>query len=194
MSALIFATRNPGKARELEVMLAGTKVVTLDAFPDLVMPEETGATFMDNARIKAHAVAEVADGQPVLADDSGLEVDALDGAPGVRSARWVEGTDDDRNRALLAALRAVPAQGRDARFRCAMCLVAGERMIETQGECEGRIAMSPAGGGGFGYDPVFVLPDGRRMSELSRDEKNRVSHRGTALSTMLPALLDVLKD
>jgi len=129
----------------------------------------------------------------VLADDSGLAVDALGGAPGVRSARYAPGSDADRIAKLLAALAAVPDERRTARFVCAMVLAApGADPIAREGTCEGRIGRDPRGDRGFGYDPVFVLADGRTMAELELAEKNRVSHRGRALEAMLPDLRELL--
>lgn len=170
-------------------MLDGVDVETLADHPDLVMPPETGATFEENARLKAEHAARAL-GLPALADDSGLEVDALGGAPGVRSARYAPGTDADRVRKLLAALDGVPEGDRTARFRCAMAFAAdGMPTAITHGGCEGRIAVAPRGAGGFGYDPVFVLAlDHRTMAELPADEKNARSHRSAALTGMRPVL------
>lgn len=179
--ALVLATRNAGKTREVRALLAGVEVLTLDDRP-IEMPEETGETFEENAILKAEHASWVL-GLPVLADDSGLEVDALGGAPGVRSARYAEGTDEDRYRKLLAALE--PAEDRSARFVCVMALARpGAATIVTRGTCEGTIARAPRGDGGFGYDPVFLVDGARTMAELSQAEKNAISHRGAALRAM----------
>ncbi|MBW7957621.1 MAG: XTP/dITP diphosphatase [Deltaproteobacteria bacterium] len=183
---LVIATRNRGKAAEIAGLLEGTgvEVVTLNEYPSLVLPPETGDSFRENALIKARFVAE-ATGLPALSDDSGLEVDALSGAPGVFSARYAgEGaTDADNYVKLLAALEGVPEGKRTARFRCAAAFVEpgkGEEVFE--GEFEGEISTEPRGSGGFGYDPVFVVPGrGLTVAELPPGEKDRISHRAKAL-------------
>jgi len=192
---LLLATHNQGKRREWRALLDGLDV-------ELLLPddlglhddvEETGETYTENALIKARALA-AASGLPTLADDSGLEVDALDGAPGVRSARYHLGTDEVRYRALLKALVGVPEEKRGARFRCIAALVIpgeGDAACEftTEGVCEGVIGFAPAGEEGFGYDPVFYLPDrGRTMAELPAEEKNCISHRARAAQAMHPIL------
>jgi len=154
------------------------------AGPDL--PEE-GTTFEENAVKKAQAVARYT-GLWALADDSGLEVDALPGELGVRSSRW-EGVDtpyEVKNARLLARLRGVPPEGRRARYRCVVALASpGGRVLTAEGVCEGRIAMEPRGHYGFGYDPIFYLPEyGRTMAELRPEEKNRLSHRARALAAL----------
>lgn len=192
---LLLATHNRGKRREWRALLDGLDV-------ELLLPddlgltddvEETGETYVENALIKARTLAS-ASGLPTLADDSGLEVDALDGAPGVRSARYKLGTDEVRYRALLTALEGVLDAERGARFRCLAALVipgeAGSaREFITEGVCEGVISLVPKGGGGFGYDPVFYVPDhGCSMAEIPTDEKNRISHRARASQAMRPIL------
>jgi len=195
--ALVIGTRNRGKFREIAAVLAplGLDLRSLDAFPDVGEVPETGRTFEENARAKALAYAE-ATGLWTLADDSGLEVDALDGAPGVLSARWGGAAGDDarNNRALLAALAGHPRERWTARFRCVMVLAEPGRVLATtEGACEGLITDRPAGSNGFGYDPIFYLPErGCTMAELAPEEKNRISHRGRALEAMkrhLAALL-----
>lgn len=185
---LIAATSNAGKAREIQRALPMVEVQTLADHPDLHMPDEIGATFLENARIKASFVADALRADAVLADDSGLEVRALDGAPGIRSARWAPGTDRDRSLALLQAISHVPKSERQARFVCAMTFCGFGSPVGVEGVCEGRITREPRGEGGFGYDPIFELPDGRTLAELSAEEKNSVSHRGRALSKILPLL------
>lgn len=186
--SLLIATGNPGKVREIRGALARAGVRLLDlgdvfgSRPD--EPEETGEGFLANAGIKALHY-EAATGLPALAEDSGLEVDALDGGPGVRSSRWL-GVDTpyaEKNRHLLEVLAADPARGRGARYRSAVAVaVAGRIVFRSTGTVEGAIATAPRGSGGFGYDPVFLVPEfGRTMAELSLEEKERISHRGRAL-------------
>ena len=192
---LLFATTNPHKLNEVKAIMspAGVDVVGLDEVADaLPEPVEDGETFADNARIKTTHYAR-ATGRWCLAEDSGLEVDALGGEPGVRSARYAGtgSTRRDRDRAnnekLLAGLAGVPAERRAARFVCAMCLAdpRGEIVAETRGTLEGVIADRPAGTNGFGYDPLLHLPaDGCTCAELSPMEKNARSHRGQAARAM----------
>lgn len=182
---LFFASGNPGKAKELRALLPGVEVLTLAEQP-LDMPEETGSTFEANAMLKAEA-ASAALGIPALADDSGLAVDALGGRPGVRSARYAPGSDADRYRKLLSEMEG--QADRNARFVCALALAVPGAATETvRGTCEGRIGTEASGHEGFGYDPVFYLEDGRSMAQLSKPEKNAISHRGEALRAMLPRL------
>lgn len=149
--------------------------------PDIPDVEEDGETFAANALKKARTYC-AASGKPVLAEDSGLAVDALGGAPGVHSARWAPGSDLDRVHALLARLEGVPDAERTARYVSVIALVAPDgRERLFRGALEGRIAAAPRGTNGFGYDPVFLLPDGRTAAELTREQKNAVSHRGQAL-------------
>jgi XTP/dITP diphosphohydrolase len=189
--SLIVATSNAGKLREIAELLADLPLAVVGMAQRWggVAPRipETGDTFEENACRKAQWVFERT-GEWTLADDSGLEVDALDGAPGVRSARYAgaEATDAENNRRLLAQLRDVPAEERTARFRCVMALVDGRGAVLTvAGQCAGRIATAPAGSGGFGYDPLFV-PDGysRTFAELGAATKNTMSHRARALEDL----------
>jgi XTP/dITP diphosphohydrolase len=187
---IVLATRNKGKIAELGAMLAlhGVEVVGLEAFPEVGEVVEDGDTFEENARKKARAVAE-ATGLVAVADDSGLEVDALGGAPGVHSARYAGpgATDAANNAKLLAALAGVPEADRTCRFRCVMLARTPQgRELSAHGAWEGRVAGAPAGEGGFGYDPLFIdLASGRRAAEMAREEKNAVSHRGRALRALL---------
>jgi XTP/dITP diphosphohydrolase len=184
---LVLATRNRGKVRELEALLADlpVRVRTLDDYPDVPVLPEVGRTFAQNATGKAVAVAR-ATGQVALADDSGLEVDALGGAPGVDSATFLgpRASDDDRNRWVLARLRGLAEGLRTARYRAVIAIAAPGGTVRTfEGTCEGRIADAPRGEGGFGYDPIFVVPAyGRTMAELPPEVKNRISHRAKALA------------
>jgi len=184
---LLVATSNPHKVAELRGLLAaaGWEVVALDAVPAIPEPVEDAETFAGNARIKAVAYASGA-GMPALADDSGICIDALGGAPGVRSARFSgEGATDASNRALLLEkLAGVPADQRTARFRCVIALArGGEVLAHFSGSVEGAIIAGEKGEGGFGYDPLFV-PAGftETFAELSAETKNRLSHRGRALA------------
>jgi XTP/dITP diphosphohydrolase len=194
---LLVATGNRGKAAEAAAILgeaagARLEVLTLADFPGLPSPAETGATFLENARIKARAGA-AGSGLPTIGEDSGLVVDALGGAPGVLSARYAEGGDRDRWEKLLRELAGVPERRRTARFVCAAALALPDGREEaTEGTCEGAIATAPRGEGGFGYDPVFLLPDGRTMAELGPGEKNAISHRGRALRRLAPVVVRLL--
>lgn len=192
--ALVLATTNSGKLAELRALLPeGVGVASL-AEIGLPAPEETGSTHAENARIKALAAA-AATGTLALADDSGLAVAALGGAPGVHSARFAgsHASDDANRAALLAALSSTKEDERAARFHCVVVLARpGLVLAEAHGRCEGRIAHAPSGRYGFGYDPLFVLPDGRRMAELPSAEKNRISHRALAYRRLRPVLLHQL--
>lgn len=198
MSTVVLATTNRGKVREFKAVLARhpafaswTLTTPGDLGIDIPPIEETGATFAENALLKARAVAKAVN-LPALADDSGLCVDALDGAPGLHSARWAGPNADDKERTalLLARLAAVPAARRSARFVCALALVrpSGE-VLAVSGACEGVIAAAPHGTDGFGYDPVFLLPVlNRTMAQLSPAEKNTLSHRAQAVTRLAEAL------
>ena len=187
MQSLLIATRNPGKVKEIESILAdsGWTFSSLQTFPDIETPAETGATYAENAILKARFYA-LATGMCALADDSGLEVEALAGAPGVFSARYAgeNASDTDRRALLVSEL----AKGRDlnrrARFIAVVAIsdVKGSVLNVSEGICEGTIISSPRGDGGFGYDPLFV-PDGHNQTfaELPEDIKNRISHRARAL-------------
>jgi XTP/dITP diphosphohydrolase len=198
---VLIATTNKGKLREFRELLEDLPIdlVTLsDVLPGRPPVEETGETFRENALIKAHAAAS-ATGMITLAEDSGLEVDALSGRPGVRSARFAgeHATDAENNAALLAELAHVEEDRRTARYRCALVLLdpaAGGNPLVTEGTCEGWIARAPRGQGGFGYDPLFLMRDaaGQTMAEVSEAEKNRMSHRAHAVQAMRPHLAALL--
>lgn len=185
MEKLLLATGNPGKAREYRELLHGLRyrIATPSDIGISGEVEESGATFEDNARLKATTMA-AASGLLTLADDSGLEVDALGGEPGTRSRRFAGEGASDRARIdlLLGRMAGVPWPERAARFRCVIAIAEPGGAVETRsGECAGLIALSPAGETGFGYDPVFYIPElGRTMAQLTMEEKNRVSHRGRA--------------
>ncbi len=190
---LVIASKNPGKIREIRQILAELPLRVVDdaALPDVV---EDGDSFAANARKKAVEIARHT-GTWALADDSGLEVDALRGAPGIHSARWSGRGDEANNEKLLAELEGVPAEARTARYRAVVAVAApdGRVVAEADGACEGRIGFERKGAGGFGYDPLFVLPEfGCTMAELSAEAKNRISHRGKALERLRAALTGLL--
>ena len=186
-SQLILATGNQGKLRELQALLAGSniEIATLRDFPELIMPEETGRTFTENARLKAQAVV-AATGGWALSDDSGLVVKALNGAPGIYSARFagIQADDSENNQKLLLEMADIPDYQRRAAFVCVMVLAdpTGTEYVFS-GRCEGRIAQQAYGTKGFGYDPVFLpAPDYNvSMAQLTPAEKSAISHRGKAL-------------
>jgi len=188
--AVVLASSNPGKLAEIQAVLAPAGLTARPQSDfDVPPPAETGLTFVENALIKARQAA-AATGLPALADDSGLSVDALDGAPGVRSARYAGAGagDADNNAKLLAALADVPAGQRRARFHCVIVLLAHEAdptPVIGQGTWEGAVQTAPSGAGGFGYDPLFYVPAHRcSAAELDSETKNRISHRGQALAEL----------
>jgi XTP/dITP diphosphohydrolase len=205
---LVIATANPGKLREFQALLAGLPFapVAQEAL-GVTAPEETGTTFAENALLKArHAAA--ASGAAAIADDSGLEVDALGGAPGIYSARYAgeaagsaaavdaAAVDAANNAKLVAALQGIPFEARRARYRCALVYLDGPEdpaPLHTHGVWEGYVLEAPRGSGGFGYDPYFWLPDLKlTAAELDPERKNRLSHRGTALQALRRALAERL--
>jgi XTP/dITP diphosphohydrolase len=193
MKRLLLATLNQGKIREFAeaFVRTGIDVVGLDVIPDRDEVEETGETFEANARLKADYYSSLCE-MPVLADDSGLEVDALGGEPGVRSARYGgPGLDTaGRNQKLLEALQGIAEAQRTARFRCVLAVArAGETLATFEGAVEGRILEEPQGDNGFGYDPLFFHPEsGCTTAELSTSAKRLISHRGAAIQAFLEAL------
>jgi XTP/dITP diphosphohydrolase len=182
---LLIATTNPNKVKEIRRVLDGAdvEVITLEGWPDLVAPEETGRTFEDNARLKATYYAR-ATGQVTVAEDSGIEIDALGGVPGVESARYAgEATSyPEKFARLYAALDRTGTRDRAARFVCALAMASPDAILfEARGVIEGRVAHEPAGSGGFGYDPFFFYPPyGRTLGQVTPEEKLAVSHRGQA--------------
>jgi XTP/dITP diphosphohydrolase len=185
----VLASRNQGKIREIQAMLVdlGISLFSLKDYPEIPEIVEDGKSFLENALKKGRTVAE-ATGEIVLADDSGLEVDALRGAPGIYSARYAGNDADDlqNNRKLLHDLKGVPAANRGAAFRCVLVLYLPDGRYEAfEGRWEGRIAEAPVGKGGFGYDPLFFLPgEGMTVAQLSPEVKNRVSHRAQAFAKL----------
>ena len=192
----ILATHNPGKLREMADILShlGVEVVSPADVGITVEVEETGTTFAENAMLKAKAIC-AASGLPAIADDSGLCVDALNGGPGVYSARYGgEGLDDKgRYTLLLNSMRGQTT--RAAHFACAIaCAFPGGKTLTAEGRCDGAIAFAPLGGGGFGYDPVFLVPEkGKTFGQLTAEEKSEISHRGRALRDFSAKLETYLK-
>lgn len=193
---LVIATKNPGKVEELALLLPPEIRLLTAGDLGIALPEETGATYLENARLKAHAVAQA--GYPALADDSGLEVDALQRQPGVRSARYAgeAASDDENNALLLRNIHNVPDTARRARFVSVVCLVLpnGDEYCGV-GTVEGTITHAPRGSLGFGYDPLFEIDDpqlpaltGHTFAEIPTHEKNRVSHRARAVHDVLRQL------
>jgi len=199
---ILVATTNPGKIAELRAMLGGDiEWLGLADFEGIGAIEEDGATFAENARKKAIGYAK-ATGLWTIADDSGLVVDALGGDPGVKSARFSGEKEADRklldrkNMAkVLGLLEGVPGEKRTARFVCHLCLASpGKILIETEGELEGLIAESQIGENGFGYDPIFFVPNlNKTVAQLSGEEKNAISHRGNAVRELKPLLSQLLR-
>ena len=199
MTKLLVATHNQGKVVEFADMLQDMAIewLSLDDVGVLRDVEETGSTFRENSVLKARTYA-AETGLLTLADDSGLEVDALDGAPGVYTARYGGSglTAVQRYQKLLSDLNTVPASKRTARFRCVIVLAGPDGTIlgEAEGVCEGLIARAPAGIGGFGYDPIFYLPSFKQtMAQLSAAQKHQISHRGQAMQKIEPRLRDILR-
>jgi XTP/dITP diphosphohydrolase len=190
---LVLATNNRGKLQELQALLAPLNIEVLPQSQfTSVAAEETGLSFVENAILKARHAAR-ASGLPAIADDSGIEVDALRGAPGIYSARYAgaQASDQENLEKMLRELRDVPADERTARYRCALAFTRWETdasPLVCQASWEGRIIDKPRGTGGFGYDPIFEIEPGITAAELSADEKNRRSHRGKALAMLVSEL------
>lgn len=192
---LVLATLNPGKLEEFRELAAGLRgeILSLAAWPGLKPAAETGTSFAENALLKARQAARQT-GLVALADDSGLEVDYLNGAPGVYSARFAGEPSDaaQNNTQLLRLLEGVPAESRTCRFRCVLAIVdprPGGVETTVEGICEGVVATAPRGSGGFGYDPLFYLPEyGCTMAELPAGVKNKISHRARAFQQAIPIL------
>jgi len=195
MKQMVIASTNQGKISEIRAAFQGlpVEIHSLAEFGTIPEVEETGKTFAENALLKARYYVNHT-GMACLADDSGLEADALAGAPGVYSARFAGDTasDEDNNQKLLAALHGVSDIQRSARFRCVLAFLDTDgAAITADGVCEGRILEAPRGAGGFGYDPLFYMPElGATLSEISLAEKNAVSHRGQALKIMAKKLAE----
>ncbi len=185
MKKVIFATKNKGKIKEIQAVLGDSyNVITMEEAGITVDVEENGKTFEENAVIKAEAIAKIC-GETVLADDSGLEIDYLNGEPGIYSARYMghDTSYDIKNKSLIERLNGVPDEKRTARFVCAVAAaVPGKETVVVRGTMEGIIGYEIKGENGFGYDPIFFLPEyGKTSAEISPEEKNKISHRGKAL-------------
>ena len=194
---IVLATHNHDKEIELKHSLRGldVEICSLSEYPDIGEIDETGATLLENSLLKANTVHDLT-GLPVIADDTGLEVDALDGAPGVYSARFsgVNATYEDNVNKLLSVMEDVPDDMRSARFRTVISFVDETQELWTEGFIEGRITENARGNMGFGYDPVFYVPRLKKtFAELSTAEKNKISHRGLALQKLRKILINVLK-
>ena len=193
MNKVVVATKNKGKLKEIKQILApmGFNVISMEEANIDMDIDETGDSFEENAMLKASAVHKLT-GAIVIADDSGLETDALNGAPGIYSARYsgANASDDKNNEKLLIQLKDIPDEKRTARFVCAIAVVFDEnRKFTVKGTVDGIINRAPAGENGFGYDPLFYIPQyGKTMAQLSSEEKNKISHRGKALEKMVVKL------
>ena len=194
---IVIATHNPDKKKEMVVALCdlGVNILTLDNFPEIGEIEETGSTLLENSLIKARTVF-AKTGIPTIADDTGLEVDALNGAPGIYSARYA-GTNvtyEDNVRKLLTEMSSIDIKSRTARFKTVISFSYNNKELWTEGVIEGSITENPIGEKGFGYDPVFrVIETGKTFAEMTKKEKNKISHRGVALKKMSKLLMENLK-
>ena len=193
---IVLATHNHDKEIELQHSLRGlgVDICSLSEYPDIGEIEETGTTLLENSLLKAHTVHDRT-GLPTIADDTGLEIDALDGAPGVYSARFagLNATYEDNVNKLLSVMENVPDDMRSARFRTVLSFVDEIQELWTEGFIDGKITETPRGNMGFGYDPVFYVPRlEKTFAELSTDEKNKISHRGIALQKLRKILVNVL--
>ena len=194
---IVIATHNPDKKKEIMIALRelGVNILSLDSFPEIGEIEETGSTLLENSLIKARTVSAVT-GKPAIADDTGLEVDALNGAPGIYSARYagINVSYEDNVRKLLSEMSSFDMDSRTARFRTVVSFHSSNEELWTEGVIEGSITMNAIGKGGFGYDPVFrVRKTGKTFAEMTRQEKNRISHRGMALDKMRQLLKENIK-
>ena len=189
---IVIATHNPDKKKEIMIALRelGVNILFLDNFPEIGEIEETGSTLLENSLIKARTVSAIT-GIPAIADDTGLEVDALNGAPGIYSARYagINVSYEDNVRKLLSEMSSIDMDSRTARFRTVVSFYSLNKELWTEGVIEGSITMGAIGTGGFGYDPVFrVEQTGKTFAEMTRREKNKISHRGVALEKMCKLL------
>ena len=194
---IVLATHNPDKKKEIMIALRelGVNILSLDNFPEIGEIEETGSTLLENSLIKARTVSSVT-GKPAIADDTGLEVDALNGAPGIYSARYagINVSYEDNIRKLLSEMSSFDMGSRTARFRTVVSFHSSNEELWTEGVIEGSITMNAIGKGGFGYDPVFrVRKTGKTFAEMTKQEKNRISHRGLALEKMCQLLKENIK-
>jgi XTP/dITP diphosphohydrolase len=196
INKIFVATKNKNKLKEIKEILQDLNIDVSSAYdfiPENINIEETGKTFEENAAIKANAISNLLNDY-VIADDSGLEVDALNGAPGIYSARFAGSnvSDNKNNEKLLIEMQNIPQNKRNAKFVCTIALSFKGKTIATfTGFCKGEIAFDLKGENGFGYDPLFLLPNGKRMAELNADEKNKISHRKKALEQLKTYLKDM---
>ncbi|MGV3488377.1 MAG: XTP/dITP diphosphatase [Tuberibacillus sp.] len=199
MRKVLIASKNEGKVKEFKRLLSplGLEVASLNDYSESPDVEETGTTFQENARLKAEAISEKYECM-AISDDSGLVIDALGGAPGVYSARYAgEEKDDQKNiEKVLSELDGVPMEKRTAHFVCVLAVSRpGEPTFFVEGECHGLIATAPSGDGGFGYDPIFYVPEiGKTFAELTSDAKNRISHRARALKKLESRLAQLVTE
>ena len=194
---IVIATHNPDKKKEIMIALRelGVNILSLDSFPEIGEIEETGSTLLENSLLKARTVSAVT-GKPAIADDTGLEVDALNGAPGIYSARYagINVSYEDNIRKLLSEMSSFDMGSRTARFRTVVSFHSSNEELWTEGVIEGSITRNAIGKGGFGYDPVFrVRKTGKTFAEMTKQEKNRISHRGLALEKMCQLLKENIK-
>ena len=199
LKEIIIATKNKGKVKDFEVLLndKGYQVSSLLDFPEIKDVEETGITFVENATLKAEEIAGVLN-KMVIADDSGLSIDALEGRPGVYSARYAgeEKSDQANIEKVLNELEGVPTEDRTARFHCALALaIPNEKTLVVEGTCEGAITFKQEGDNGFGYDPIFFVKEqNKTMAQLTSAEKSKISHRGNALKKLEQVINDLFKE
>ncbi len=190
MENLIIASGNKGKIKEAQEIFEEFKVIPMSSIGIDIDVEEDQDTFAGNAIKKAETIAKALNGEKCIADDSGIEIEALDGFPGVRTKRWFEGTDRERNLKLIEKLEGFPRENRKIKFVTAIALSDGEKTICELGVIEGYVAEEVRGENGFGFDEIFELEDGRTLAELSQEEKNRISARKIALEKIKSRLLD----
>ena len=181
---IIIASNNPGKIAMIQSILDNYRVLPMSATGIDIDVEETGETFMENARLKAETIASQLDGKACLADDSGIEVEYLDGFPGVRTKRWFDGTDRERNLALIAKLDGVEKSKRRVKFKVSMALSDGEETLTAESFIEGYVAEAPRGENGFGFDEIFELESGKTLAELTFEEKKQVAVRKEVLEQL----------
>ena len=185
---IIIASNNQGKIAMIQSILDNYRVLPMSEAGVDIDVEETGETFMENARLKAETIASQLNGKACLADDSGIEVEYLDGFPGVRTKRWFDGTDRERNLALIEKMQGVEKSKRKVKFKVSMALSDGEETLTAESYIEGYVAEAPRGENGFGFDEIFELENGKTLAELTFEQKNEVSARRLALDDLLKKL------
>lgn len=185
MKELILASENKNKIKEAQEIFTEYKIIPISEFKIKFDVEEDGETFKQNAEKKAKTVAEQLNGKACIADDSGIEIEYLNGFPGVKTKRWFNGTDRERNLAIIEKLIGVPKEKRNIKFKSAIAFSDGTKTMSVEAVLNGYVAEEPGGENGFGFDEIFELEDGRTLAELSAEEKNRISHRKLALQDLL---------